>query len=270
MVSERDRVLSLIKYFESIGIIVNCGKNKARGNKGFFLAKKSLYRIDISAGLSDAEKVCVLLHEFAHFIHYSYDKTLKDLSFLFENLSDEILEELITLTVELIPKHVVRPLYNQKVLLLNEIEEILLKLNKMNISLKKTQVDKNIEKRINNKGLSLLLKYDKVKINNVLFSKVLDIDNLESLLTPEDYDLLLYLRLKSKYRLLKRVNSKIYRLNKYYNSNTELFARAFELFFLESAKVSQKAPKVFKAFEDLIFIKQNAQVKKCYEIIYNI
>ena len=36
MVSERNRIIRLKEYFESLGIEVNIGKNKARGNKGFF------------------------------------------------------------------------------------------------------------------------------------------------------------------------------------------------------------------------------------------
>jgi transposase len=59
----------------------------------------------------------------------------------------------------------------------------------------------------------------------------------------------LYLKLKSKQRALKRVNSKISRLNKYYNSPTELFARSFELYIADSNKLLRIAPNVHKEFE---------------------
>ena len=36
MASERNRILDVLNYVESCGIEVNIGKNKARGNKGFF------------------------------------------------------------------------------------------------------------------------------------------------------------------------------------------------------------------------------------------
>ena len=79
MVSKRDRILNFINYIESLGIEVNFNKNKARGNKGFFKAIGVKYRIDISKGLTEDEQLSVLLHEFAHYIHYSYDKNLQNL-----------------------------------------------------------------------------------------------------------------------------------------------------------------------------------------------
>ena len=42
MVSTRNRILNLVDYIESTGIVVNIGKNKAQGNKGFFKDKQKL------------------------------------------------------------------------------------------------------------------------------------------------------------------------------------------------------------------------------------
>ena len=51
MDSKRNRTLELISYIESQGVVVNIAKNKARGNKGFFLSKCGDYRIDIAKNL---------------------------------------------------------------------------------------------------------------------------------------------------------------------------------------------------------------------------
>ena len=40
MADKRDRILELTKYIESLGVQVNLGKNKARGNKGIFLGRE--------------------------------------------------------------------------------------------------------------------------------------------------------------------------------------------------------------------------------------
>ena len=121
MVSERDRILKLSEYLESLGLVVNLGKNKARGNKGFFAVKSEKFRIDLSKDLSDAEALRVLVHEFSHYIHYKNDKTLKSLSFLNAEINDTLMEELIATTVESIPKETVKPLFELQETLKKEI-----------------------------------------------------------------------------------------------------------------------------------------------------
>ena len=120
MASERDRILRLTKYLETLGIQVNIGKNKAFGNKGIFRAVKNVYRIDIAKGQTNDVIIKTLTHEFAHFVHYQYDKSLSNLDFIFPN-NDEILEELISITVQSIPKSTIQPLFDKKKLLNQEI-----------------------------------------------------------------------------------------------------------------------------------------------------
>lgn len=267
MVSKRDRILALIKYFESIGIEVNYGKNKARGNKGFFLAKNNIFRIDIAKNLSEEDELNVLLHEFAHYIHFSYDATLKKLDFIFEDFDDEILEELISLTVDLIPKKSIEPLYVIKQELKTDIDGLLGKLKIQNPFFNQSKPDRAIEKKIKNKGLSALLRYDKVKIYNFFSYTILSIDSLDKNLYEQDESLILYLKLKSKQRALKRINARISRLNRYYNSNAELFARAFELYFTNSERVMELAPNVYNSFEKLLESGSNIYIEKCYKIL---
>ena len=52
----------------------------------------------------------------------------------------------------------------------------------------------------------------------------------------------LYIQLKSKQRALARINSRIAKLNRYYNRPAELFARFAELYFLEHEKAKETAP----------------------------
>ena len=73
MVSTRDRVLNLVDYIESVGVTVNIGKTKARGNKGFFKVTGESYRIDISSKIGSEAVLGVVVHEFAHYIHYSFE-----------------------------------------------------------------------------------------------------------------------------------------------------------------------------------------------------
>ena len=61
-----------------------------------------------------------------------------------------------------------------------------------------------------------------------------------------------YLKLKSRRRNLKKINTKISRLNKYYNSTTELFARSFELYITDKKLLNKIAPKVADAYEQVL------------------
>lgn len=114
MASERNRVTRLAEYITSLGVIVNIGKNKARGNKGIFCKKRDGYRIDISENIDADSTLSTLLHEFAHYIHYCNDSTLSSLDFVFKDLSELEQEELIKITVQNVPKEFASSLYKCK------------------------------------------------------------------------------------------------------------------------------------------------------------
>lgn len=193
MASQRNRLLEIISYLESLGIKVNCGKNKARGNKGFFRVNGNNFRIDIAEKLSEEEILKVLVHEFAHFVHYRYDKSLQSLSFIIKTREDEqFLEELIQLTVHTIPKKSIAPLFEIKEQLQAELKE--------------------------------------VKSSSI----------------PNIY------QLESKQKALRRINSRINRLNKYYNSPTELFARSMELYVTDRSLFVNKAPMLLQDYDEAI------------------
>lgn len=246
MVSERDRILKLAEYVESKGVQVNVGKNKAQGHKGFFKARGETFRIDIAKGMNYIETVRALAHEFAHFVHYSYDKTLKSLDFIFD-MNDEILEELISLTVEILPKESVQPIFLQKESVKKELKDLQVSLRKISSVFNEKIPCKNIEDKIKRSKYRYLLKYDNVKVLEGFFIKKYSISELKG-----ENELELYLMIKSKQRLLNRINSKISRLNKYYNSPSELFARAFETFVINPDQLKRISPRIYMLLKDAI------------------
>ena len=244
MACQRNRIIeNLTKYFESLGIEVNIDKNSARGNKGIFIHKSNNFRIDISKNMNDEECLSVMLHEFAHYIHYKNDKTLKKLDFVFGNLDNKLHEELINLTIESVPKDFAEKLYKRKNDLSLEIKMLFSQLKQSYPTIKLTENFKQIENSISI-PLKYLLKYDSVKYMNEIYSAN-DIDTYTALNTSQK----LYIKLKFKQRCIKRLNSKISRLNKYYNTPTELFARFIESYYIKPDKTKTIAPFACKKFK---------------------
>ncbi len=236
MVSERDRVKNLIKYLESLGIEVNIGKNKARGNKGFFMRRNNVFRIDIAKNMPQEELLKVLLHEFAHYFHSKYDRALLSLDFLFGEYTEEIHNELVNVTVKSVPKDFASALFSQKELLKNQIHELSNKIklycNDFSLSEKYLPIENNI-----NLKYKYLTKYDSVKFLNKIYS-ISEIDKYSDLKDYEKY----YIELRQKKRFLNRINSKINRINRYYNNISELFARFIELYFTHKNEAMLLAP----------------------------
>ena len=235
MVGERNRILELKEYLSSLGIKLNIGKTKARGNKGVFMHSLDNFRIDISKDLKEDSVLSVMLHEFAHYIHYNYDKSLKKLDFIFENYTEDLQEELINITVQDVPKDFAAALYNRKNLVSNDLQKIVKEIKLYIPDFKISENNKNIESHLN-LPIKYLLRYDKVNY----YGKIYSIDKLS------DYGLncveQLYLDIKSKQRILKRLNSRINRLNKYYNNPTELFARFVEYYYMKHEYIQKVAP----------------------------
>ncbi|MCQ2744199.1 MAG: hypothetical protein MJ230_05325 [bacterium] len=264
MAGKRNCITRLVEYIESCGVDINIGKNKARGNKGFFKARGyNNYRIDISSKLDEGEILRVLVHEFSHYIHYKNDKTLKSTEYLFRNEFCNFEEDLIKLTVDSIPKNTVEPLFLKKEELKKEISKLNDYIKNFYPDFKLSEPYKKIEKNLS-KSAKYLLKYDRVKLLSGLTFKIYSIENLKKdfkELNEVEYK---YILLKSKQRNLRRINSKISKLNKYYNSPTELIARSFEYFIFNPNIMQEITPKLFD-FYKLNSIK-NPQIKKMIEI----
>ena len=236
MVNQRNRIIELKKYIQSFGIDINIGKTKARGHKGIFMHSFNNFRIDVSKNLDEESTLSVLLHEFAHYIHYSYDSTLKNLDFMFGNVSDDLMEELIKITVFDVPKDFASALYEKKNALHKEIKLLNQEFKQIYPEFKLSEKNKIIEKDFN-QTLKYLLRYDRVKIYNKIYSvETLDKDFKLSEIQKQ------YIILKSKQRCLRRINLKINKLNKYYNNPTELFARFFDMYYTKPERVKIVAP----------------------------
>ena len=243
MACERNRILKLTEFLSSKNIDVNIGKNKARGNKGVFMHKNNVYRIDISRNIAEENIIPILLHEYAHYVHYTFDKSLKSLNFIFGEMTDELREELIKITVREIPKEFASSLFEARKTLTSDIKQLASVIRREYKEFKISERNKSIEK-----GFSLvqkyLLSYDRIKLLNKIYS----VDTIDecSNLSPSQAA---YIKLKSKQRKIKRINSKISRLNKYYNNPSELFARFTELYFTNKTLAQELAPGASKKFE---------------------
>lgn len=257
MVSQRNKLLDLIQYLKSFGVEVNIGKNKARGNKGLFKVCNQKFRIDVAKKLDEDSVLKTLIHEFAHFIHYHNDNRLQSLEFIFEKEDEFLTEELIQLTVNSIPKESVAPIFDAKESIKNEIKTLTKNLSVAYPDFKASEPFNKIEQKIKKTNLKYLLKHDRVKLIEGFSTKLYSIDSVQQ---GEIKD---YLKLKSLQRNLRRVNSRINRLNKYYNSPTELFARAMEMYFTDIETFSKKAPNLFKHFEQT----QNSMIIGLKEIL---
>lgn len=254
MVGKRDCIVEIIKYIESTGVIVNIAKNKARGNQGLFIAKRNHYRIDISKSVGCDELLETLLHEFAHYVHYCYDKSLNTLDFVFGKMSEEELEELIGVTVETISKADAKKLYARK----DELSE---SINKLAFIIKRSLPDfkikgsnKELEKNISFPA-KYLLRYDNIKI----FNKTYKVNNIKKDFSSMSEAEIAYVQLKSLQRSLARLNSRISKLNKYYNNPTELWARFCTMFFINRSLVQKIAPKLSKKLVETI---ENKKIKE--------
>ena len=255
MVSERDRILKLTEFIESLGIKVNISKNNARGYRGYFMYRGlDSHRIDISKKLKDEEILRTLLHEFIHYIHFSFCRNLDSLEFVFGEKYSCYENELINVTVDSIPKKDAKSIFNRKEQITSEINVLVSNIKSKYPNFKKTNSFKDIEANIS-KPLKYLLKYDRVKVNDRIYS----VDNLENDFDDSSKEELFYVKLKSKQRAIKRINSKIARINKYYNNSSELFARFCEVFFIDKEKSCKLAPNATKYFDDYI---NNTKIKE--------
>jgi hypothetical protein len=158
------------------------------------------------------------------------------LDFVFGNYTDELREELIKVTVQEVPKEYASELYNAKLVTNNEIKTLTNQIKAVYPSFKQSEKFIELERSLPI-PIRYLLKYDNVKYFNTLLS-VNKLDEHKELNNVQKF----YLKLKSKQRMLKRITSRINRLNKYYNNPTELFARFFDAYYTKPEITQKLAP----------------------------
>lgn len=248
MDDKRNIIIALKNYIESLGVVVNIGKTKARGNKGFFLNRGvDSFRIDISKNIDDNATLSTLLHEFAHYIHYKYDSSLKSLDFVFDDFSDDIREELVNITVQNVPKDFAKSLLDLKSETAKEIDILAGKISQQYPDFKKSGNFKPFEKGIKLPA-KYLLKYDCIKY----FGKIYTVQNVEHDFEYLSNEQIYYIKMKSLQRKQARINTKIRKLNNYYNQPSELWARFFELFFVDNKCSNELAPKATQVLKNLV------------------
>ncbi len=262
MAGERNRILKLKEYLNTLGVDVNIGKTRARGNKGIFIGKKDSFRIDISKEIAEDKIFPVIIHEFVHYVHYIYDSSLKSLEFVFGDISDDLTEELINITVREIPKDFASALFAKKNELSQEIKILGKSIKNQYPDFTASRVFKPLERGISS-PFKYLLKYDRVRV----FNKIYSIDELDSSeISPVHIN---YIRLKSKQRALARINSRISRLNRYYNNPSELLARFCELYFTDIETVYKLAPIAAEKFTNILKMNKIPELTGAAKVIIN-
>lgn len=263
MASERNRILRLKKFIESRGISVNLAKNKARGNRGVFIQKKNVYRIDVAKDLTEFEELSVLVHEYAHFLHYTYDKDLKNLNFIFGDYNEDLEEELRKVTVHDISKKFATDILSRKEFLKGDINSLASNLKNKYPNFLLSKVCEQIEKNIK-VPYKYLLSYDRIKYFGRVYS-VSDVNKYSENLNESMID---YIKLRSKQREIKRINNKIKNINNYYNKPTELFARFMEYFFTNPKLVAKLAPNAYAKMENKIKSNNIKELTNFYNLYF--
>lgn len=252
MAYKRDRILELEKYIKSLGITVNLGKNRAQGNKGFFKTNALSYRIDISKNLSEDDKLRVLVHEIIHYFHYINDKSLKSLDFIFSSHTNEFEEDLLKLTVDSVPKNFAEKLFKQKEIIISDIKDITEQIRSEVPNIKLSDKNNKIKKDIQKFPYKYLLKFDRVRVLSGFNYKIYTLENLKNDfqdISPLHEN---YLKLCSLKRNLNRINNKISRINRYYNSPTELLARSFEYYWFNPEYTKKNTPNLYNYYTNII------------------
>ena len=250
MAQERNCVnkKDFIKYLKSLGIDVH-NNTKARGHHGFC----SQNRIDVDKNLDDVSASKVLMHEFAHYVHFQLEPSLLSnggsLKVLFKTDDTALIEsELFKLSLKVFDSRVLNKIETMKADINNKIKEHKKIIVASFPNFKICSKFKEFNKFIKHSDAKYLLKYDRVQIKKFWFSKkrIISIDSLNKDFPDMPEAFSSYIILKSKQRFLKRINSRINKINRYYNNSSELFARFVEMYYMNPDKAHRLAPTACK------------------------
>jgi len=260
---------NVIEFLRSLNIEVKTN-TKARGNQGLYQKN----RIDIARGLKEDKVIEVLVHEFAHHIHYKIDKDFLKNGGSLENLfntsdTTEIKSELITVT-KLIDKN------SRLQIFLNAKEETSKTIKSMQNAIRRDYPDflrskkfPEFEKYIKNSEAKYLIKYDAIRLMQGFFFKkerILTVKNLENDFPDMPKAFQIYIKLCSMQRKQSKITRRINKLNKYYEKPTELFARFVQGYFTVPETVSTVAPITVKRFKELLNSGYYKELKDLFEI----
>lgn len=246
----------MVLFLKNLGLAVHTN-TKARGHQGFFLKD----RIDISINLPDKRKIEVLIHEFTHFVHYQIDgdvfKNHGSLDVLFPNSDIKIIEEeLYNVTRFVDTNKSFNLLEEQRIKVLEQIKSLDKKIKVRYPDFRRSYDYPIFTKTINKCDAKYLLKYDRVQVKTMFFggNKIYSVQNIDSDFPNLDEYVKDYIRIKAQQRKLKRISSRLNKLERYYRRPTELFARFVEGLFIDTSKVAEIAPYTY-----LVFCKELSQ-----------
>lgn len=258
MAEIRNRVdkKKFVDFLSNLGIDVHFD-TKARGNAGFFTGS----RIDVSKNLSENKAKDVLLHEFAHYVHFKLEpnmaKTHGSLEKIFDTdeklIVDEIENELFQITLIVFNGETTRRIKALKENLNEKIKTEREIIKKYYPSFQVGEKFKDFNRYIRFSSAKYLLKYDKVIVRGGWFT----MDTTISVKTIEDdfpkmpEAFVAYIRMKSYERHRNRLNSRNARINKYLKQPTELFARFFQFYCSDVDGAKMLAPVAVQRFEKL-------------------
>lgn len=242
-----------IQYLKNIGIDVR-NNTKARGHAGFCLGN----RIDVDKNLNNEEAFRVLLHEFAHYVHFKIEPTLisngGSLKILFdtENIKN-IEEELFNLSLKVFDSRILLKIGNMKREVKEKIEEQKKIIKNFYPKFKISEKFREFNKYIKHSEAKYLLKYDRVLIKKFWFLKdrLISVNSLYKDFPEMPEAFSAYIILKSLERKRKRLNARNYKINKYLKKPTELFARFIQSYYLNYELTKSIAPETVDLFEYL-------------------
>lgn len=245
-----DEKKELIKYFKNIGLTVNTG-TKARGHQGFFMKN----RIDVSKNIPESRIVPTLLHEFAHYIHYTIEPKMNITGGSFEALfgesNEKIEKELFKVTNFVDENSLCVKLYEHKDRIKDKIKEYETIIKEDYPDFMRSKPFKAFDKYIKKSDAKYLLKYDRVKIIKGFWKKsqtLITVSSIEKDFPDMPKSFATYIRLRSAQKKQSRVSARINKLHKYYSKPNELFARFIEGLYLDKDWVKALAPYTAKLF----------------------
>ena len=260
---------NVIEFLHNCGIEVKTN-TKARGNQGLYQKN----RIDLSRNIKEDKAIEVLVHEFAHHIHYKIDKDFTRNGGSLEKLFDtkdisQIKAELINVT-RLTDKNSRLSVFTQAK------EETAKNVTGMQKAIRRDYPNflrskkfPEFEKYIKNSDAKYLVKYDAIKIMKGIFFKkeqTYSVKNLENDFPDMPKAFQLYIKLCSMQRKQAKISRRINKLSKYYEKPTELFARFVAGYFMTPETIKTVAPISTQKFDKLLINGYYKELKDLFEI----
>ena len=258
----KDLKRQIIDFFRALGIDVHTS-TKALGHQGFFRVN----RIDISKNINENRIIPTLLHEFAHFITFNIKAKCNDFIPIFKCNESYIYDELIKITNFVDENSKLEKLYIQKENIKNSIKHHEKIIKNKYPEFKRNEKFKPFIKHTRHSDAKYLLKHDAIKVLHWFTYKTYSIINIENEFPDMPEEFISYLKLKSCQRKQSSIARKINKMNKYYSSPTELFARFIEGLYINKEKVINLAPKTFQLFKELYNTNYYTHLNKLFEIV---